>query len=284
MTPSDLIPTVSISIPLQTLAHAADTQPVGEAIPEHESGWSMTNREGKSGQQYNDSLSRLFCCWQEPAGRNERGLTLLFLCFHSSECTDPRCEEKTHLLRCEAYRNIPQTLLALNHPKGLFGIRGRSLYMMAGYLPKWLLRLYIELAGVKQRLAFSEQTKLISFFFFFFFFLHSCRSEVEPQIKMISLCLEDVISFWDGTPVSSFFGFVLMVKVVVLSPLYSHTPNPHLPLYSESYWNALGVKRWQVPINMAFNASEVKAAAFDLLQLVVDIILIHDLPHNCQTC
>ena len=130
----------------------------------------MTNREGKSGQQYNDSLSRLFCCWQEPAGRNERGLTLLFLCFHSSECTDPRCEEKTHLLRCEAYRNIPQTLLALNHPKGLFGIRGRSLYMMAGYLPKWLLRLYIELAGVKQRLAFSEQTKLISFFFFFFFF------------------------------------------------------------------------------------------------------------------
>lgn len=43
--------------------------------------------------------------------------------------------------------------------------------MMAGYLPKWLLRLYIELAGVKQRLAFSEQTKLISFFFFFFAFL-----------------------------------------------------------------------------------------------------------------
>ncbi|XP_073336394.1 uncharacterized protein [Pagrus major] len=38
MTPSDLIPTVSISIPLQTLAHAADTQPVGEVIPEHESG------------------------------------------------------------------------------------------------------------------------------------------------------------------------------------------------------------------------------------------------------
>ncbi|XP_033471052.1 uncharacterized protein LOC117249482 isoform X2 [Epinephelus lanceolatus] len=38
MAPSDMIPTVSISIPLQTLAHAADTQPVGEAIPEHESG------------------------------------------------------------------------------------------------------------------------------------------------------------------------------------------------------------------------------------------------------
>ncbi|XP_044041430.1 uncharacterized protein LOC122870998 [Siniperca chuatsi] len=36
--PSDMIPTVSISIPLQTLTHAADTQPVGEAIPEHESG------------------------------------------------------------------------------------------------------------------------------------------------------------------------------------------------------------------------------------------------------
>ncbi|XP_023146021.1 uncharacterized protein LOC111581874 isoform X1 [Amphiprion ocellaris] len=38
MAPSDMIPTVSISIPLQTLAHAADTQPAGEAIAEHESG------------------------------------------------------------------------------------------------------------------------------------------------------------------------------------------------------------------------------------------------------
>ncbi|XP_008301162.1 uncharacterized protein LOC103373125 [Stegastes partitus] len=38
MAPSDMIPTVSISIPLQTLAHAADTQPVGEEIDEHESG------------------------------------------------------------------------------------------------------------------------------------------------------------------------------------------------------------------------------------------------------
>ncbi|CAJ1054927.1 uncharacterized protein LOC117805109 [Xyrichtys novacula] len=38
MAPSDTIPSVSISIPLQTLTHAADTQPVGEAIPEHESG------------------------------------------------------------------------------------------------------------------------------------------------------------------------------------------------------------------------------------------------------
>ncbi|XP_031721414.1 uncharacterized protein LOC116393328 [Anarrhichthys ocellatus] len=38
MVPSDMIPTVSVSIPLQTLTHAADTQPVGEAIPEHESG------------------------------------------------------------------------------------------------------------------------------------------------------------------------------------------------------------------------------------------------------
>ncbi|KAI9516801.1 hypothetical protein NQZ68_011278 [Dissostichus eleginoides] len=38
MAPSDTLSTVSISIPLQTLTHAADTQPVGEAIPEHESG------------------------------------------------------------------------------------------------------------------------------------------------------------------------------------------------------------------------------------------------------
>ncbi|KAI3366783.1 hypothetical protein L3Q82_009444, partial [Scortum barcoo] len=38
MVPSDMIPTVSVSIPLQTLTHAADTQPVGEEIPEHESG------------------------------------------------------------------------------------------------------------------------------------------------------------------------------------------------------------------------------------------------------
>ncbi|XP_056223106.1 uncharacterized protein LOC130163194 isoform X2 [Seriola aureovittata] len=38
MAPSDMIPSVSVSIPLQTLTHAADTQPVGEAIPEHESG------------------------------------------------------------------------------------------------------------------------------------------------------------------------------------------------------------------------------------------------------
>ncbi|XP_018542938.2 uncharacterized protein LOC108890542 [Lates calcarifer] len=36
--PSDMIPTVSVSIPLQTLTHAADTQPAGAAIPEHESG------------------------------------------------------------------------------------------------------------------------------------------------------------------------------------------------------------------------------------------------------
>ncbi|XP_035470158.1 uncharacterized protein LOC118288303 [Scophthalmus maximus] len=38
MAPSDMIPSVSVSIPLQTLAHAADTQPAGEATPEHESG------------------------------------------------------------------------------------------------------------------------------------------------------------------------------------------------------------------------------------------------------
>ncbi|XP_051248767.1 uncharacterized protein LOC127359095 isoform X2 [Dicentrarchus labrax] len=38
MAPPDMIPTVSISIPLQTLTHTAETQPVGEAIPEHESG------------------------------------------------------------------------------------------------------------------------------------------------------------------------------------------------------------------------------------------------------
>ncbi|KAM8909206.1 uncharacterized protein AB9W97_006151 isoform 2-T2 [Spinachia spinachia] len=38
MAPSDMIPTVSVSIPLQTLTHAADTQPAGEAIPEHGSG------------------------------------------------------------------------------------------------------------------------------------------------------------------------------------------------------------------------------------------------------
>ena len=35
---------------------------------------------------------------------------------------------------------------------------------------------------------------------------------------------------------------------------------------------------------MAFNASKLKAAAFDLLQLVVNIILISDLPQDCQTC
>ncbi|XP_067347343.1 kit ligand-like [Channa argus] len=38
MAPSDMIPTVSISIPLQTLTHTADTQPASEAILEHESG------------------------------------------------------------------------------------------------------------------------------------------------------------------------------------------------------------------------------------------------------
>lgn len=38
MEPSDTIPTVSISIPLQTLTHAADAQPEREAIAEHESG------------------------------------------------------------------------------------------------------------------------------------------------------------------------------------------------------------------------------------------------------
>nr|XP_020455252.1 uncharacterized protein LOC109959875 [Monopterus albus] len=38
MAPSDMIPTVSVSIPLQTLTHTADTQPAGKMIPEHESG------------------------------------------------------------------------------------------------------------------------------------------------------------------------------------------------------------------------------------------------------
>ncbi|KAM7367082.1 hypothetical protein PAMP_015007 [Pampus punctatissimus] len=39
MAPSDMIPTVSISIPLQALTHAADdAQLAGEVIPEHESG------------------------------------------------------------------------------------------------------------------------------------------------------------------------------------------------------------------------------------------------------
>lgn len=41
MAPSDTIPTVSISIPLQTVTDAADAQPEGEVIPEHESGWSI---------------------------------------------------------------------------------------------------------------------------------------------------------------------------------------------------------------------------------------------------
>ncbi|XP_019947684.2 uncharacterized protein [Paralichthys olivaceus] len=35
---SDTIASVSVFIPLQTLTHAADTQPAGEAMPEHESG------------------------------------------------------------------------------------------------------------------------------------------------------------------------------------------------------------------------------------------------------
>ncbi|KAM4522998.1 uncharacterized protein V3H82_001370 isoform 1-T1 [Fundulus diaphanus] len=34
----NMIPTVSVSIPLQALAHAADSQPTGEAIADHESG------------------------------------------------------------------------------------------------------------------------------------------------------------------------------------------------------------------------------------------------------
>ncbi|XP_029016619.1 uncharacterized protein LOC114861500 [Betta splendens] len=38
MAPPDMIPTVSVSIPLQTPAHAADTRPAGEAVLEHESG------------------------------------------------------------------------------------------------------------------------------------------------------------------------------------------------------------------------------------------------------
>ncbi|CAG5927608.1 unnamed protein product [Menidia menidia] len=38
MATPDMIPTVSISIPLQTLTHAANTQPAGEAIAEHQSG------------------------------------------------------------------------------------------------------------------------------------------------------------------------------------------------------------------------------------------------------
>ncbi|XP_034529606.1 uncharacterized protein LOC117805109 [Notolabrus celidotus] len=38
MAPPDAIPSVSVSIPLQTLTHATDTQPAGEVIPEHESG------------------------------------------------------------------------------------------------------------------------------------------------------------------------------------------------------------------------------------------------------
>ncbi|KAM4712369.1 uncharacterized protein FYW61_021279 [Anableps anableps] len=37
-TSPDMIPTVSVSIPLQTLTHADDSQPTGEAISEHESG------------------------------------------------------------------------------------------------------------------------------------------------------------------------------------------------------------------------------------------------------
>ncbi|CAB1419009.1 unnamed protein product [Pleuronectes platessa] len=35
---SDTVPSVSVSIPLQTLTHSADTQPAGEVMPEHESG------------------------------------------------------------------------------------------------------------------------------------------------------------------------------------------------------------------------------------------------------
>ncbi|KAM6961909.1 uncharacterized protein LKV04_020845 [Tautogolabrus adspersus] len=38
MAPCDMIPSVSVSIPLQTLTHAANSLPAGEVIPEHESG------------------------------------------------------------------------------------------------------------------------------------------------------------------------------------------------------------------------------------------------------
>lgn len=44
MPPSDMISSVSISIPLQTLAHVADNHPAEEAILEHESGWNAINR------------------------------------------------------------------------------------------------------------------------------------------------------------------------------------------------------------------------------------------------
>ncbi|KAF7655307.1 hypothetical protein LDENG_00058170 [Lucifuga dentata] len=38
MAPPAMLPTVSISIPLQALTHTVDTQPAEESLPEHESG------------------------------------------------------------------------------------------------------------------------------------------------------------------------------------------------------------------------------------------------------
>lgn len=127
MQPSDAIPTVSISIPLQTLAHAADTQPEREAISEHESGWSVTNR---GEEKLNSSAAAPGCSvflWK-PVGRKWKKQKTSLVGFPPSAFTHPSAWSwaKRQPTCCE------DRLFIKISQKALFGSRGSSYYTAAG--------------------------------------------------------------------------------------------------------------------------------------------------------
>lgn len=105
-----MIPTVSVSIPLQTLTHAADTQPAGAAIPEHESGWNTTSKEEKddSGSSLTTRSPGLLCYLQGA-------------CWIKELWSDTRLSWATRVKNSPAVKKqIPQAFLTLNHPKRFF--------------------------------------------------------------------------------------------------------------------------------------------------------------------
>lgn len=111
-----MIPSVSVSIPLQTLAHTADTQPAGEVIPEHESGWSTINKEE---MEISDSSLTTHSPGRSVTGRSllDRWVSVWHSAFPHPSAWTLSYERKLTCCEDGCVIKFPKAFLTLNHPK-----------------------------------------------------------------------------------------------------------------------------------------------------------------------
>lgn len=159
-----MIPTVSVSVPLQTLAHAADPQPAGEAVVEQESGWSVINNEGN----FRQTPRRAGCSGAERSSSAFTHLSAGHVLRYEDGC----------VTTCNA--SLAQ----------IFWTREGALCTTAGQLPKGMEKHMIVSLGL-----FNITWPGCSVSSWTAVFLSS-TVVLEHQTKLIYHCLK-VFSFWD---------------------------------------------------------------------------------------